>query len=820
MTGRIRARRRAPCSAHFAVFAIALAGPLHAQAGVRIDANLNSTRIAAGESVVLRVNIETRGESGDLVELPDMPPGLQITGTQDFSQLQVSVPGGRTRLIQKDIIIRAHAPGQYTIPAVAVRVGGGTYRTRPLALTVDARRSGPSRTSGPPAPDEILLRAWIEPDTVYVGQQVLLHAETLFPRDLRQRQSRPASYEAPTPANFWIQDLPDAVVTGMRSIDGAVYETQTFRRAYFPLSPGRFTMPPARLVYEIRRGFLYTPESRELVSDSLRVHVLPIPEADAPSSYAGAVGAYTIVAKLAPEVVSAGDAVTLTVELTGSGNIKALPPPRLPELEGIEVYPPTEDARLDIQDDRIGGVKRFTWVLIPEQAHRIELPPIRYGYFDPEKRAFGEAVSAPLALRVTPARRIAGGTSADTALRPLAAKPARAPSSWMRSPVFAALQVVPFIALVGAVLLNRKGAVVRGRRARRQLRLQREQTFAGLARAASSAEPDRVFYGDFSAAVRAALADLLDQHHLRTAPPESLLGALRQHGASAELCESLRATFARIDRARFAPVPATAQERTVMVRDAKKLIDDVDRNLANRTTKRAGGAVMLVLLTVPAAAHAQAGADPTSTFGAGLVAYQQERYDEAVLSFSDYVRARPEDASGWYNLGNAYVRAQSQGHAVWAWMRALQLRPRHAAARHNLSATGASSALDSIPPPYTLSADEAVFIITALWWIGGLLVAGLLAARRRGVAPVAATTIALGLLTVLLALPALRHRPTAVALDPEAALLSAPTLRSEQLGVLGDGAAVTIVERRGEFWRVRIVDGREGWVEAAMFAEV
>ncbi|MGH7554467.1 MAG: BatD family protein, partial [Longimicrobiales bacterium] len=291
------------------VIALASTEPLFAQNDIKVEANLSATRIGVGESTILQISIETRGDGADLMDLPQLPPGLEITGSQRFSQLQVAIPSGNSRLIREDLIIRAHVPGEYTIPSFTVRAGGKIYRTKPLVLYVE--QGGRARTrSGPPARDEVLLRAWLEPDTVYVGEQVLLNAEALFPRDLRQRQSRPATYEAPTPTDFWIQDLPDAVASGIRSMNGDVYETQTFRRAYFPLAAGSFVMPPARILYEIRRGFLYAPEGRELVSDSLRVVVRPIPEEGQPSSFTGAVGRFTIAARLEPELVGVGEAAT------------------------------------------------------------------------------------------------------------------------------------------------------------------------------------------------------------------------------------------------------------------------------------------------------------------------------------------------------------------------------------------------------------------------------------------------------------------------------------------------------------------------------
>jgi hypothetical protein len=789
-----------------------------AQADVKVDAKLNADRIAVGESVALQVSIETRGEGADQISTPSIPPGLELTGTHEYSSLQVAYPGGRSRLIRRDHIIRAHLPGEYTIPSFTVTVSGRTHRTRSLSLTVEPRRSsGPGRPGATPGADEVLLRAWLQPDTVFVGQQVTLSAEALFPRDLRQRQSRPAAYEAPTPPNFWIQDIPDAVTTGVRSLNGVPYETQTFRRVYFPLSAGAYALPPARLVYEIRRGFLYAPESRELVSDSMRVVVRAIPEEGRPASYTGAVGRYTVRAKLEPDAVAEGEAATLTVEIEGRGNVKALPAPHLPELNGIEVYPPSEDSRLEASEDQLGGVKRFTWVLVAGSPGRVELPAIEYGFFDPERRQFDVARASPLALRVSAARARLARTGADTALRPLARAPAARPTYWTRSPMFAALQAVPLLALFAALLLNRNGENLRGRRLRRRLRSARAEDFEALRRAAASAESDPVFFSDFAAAIRVALADLLEDTALRTASRETIVWRVRERGASPEAVRALDTLFQSIDHARFARTPATAVERAAMVALAKRVVDQIDQELwPSRSRAPVAGAVLMCCLFVaPQAAHASN--DP---FAAGVAAYEQQSYAEAAEGFAEYLRGHAYDANGWYNLGNAYLRTGHRGHAVWAWLKTLELQPRHAAARHNLLVADADAALATLPPTFTLSVDEAILAITALWWIGGLTVAVLLAHRRRGAGIIAGVAITLAMTIALLTMPLIMGGPSAVALQESTPLLAGPTPKAEPLASLDAAVPVQILERRGEWWRVRSRDGREGWVESFLFAEV
>jgi hypothetical protein len=790
--------------------------PAAAQEDVKVDAVLSATRIGLGESTVLQISIETRGAAADAIAIPDLPPGLEVTGSQDFNQLQVSFPGSRSRLIRRDVILRAHVPGDFIIPAVTVRVGRETFRTEALSLFVEPRRRAGGNAPPPDDGAEIRLRAWLEPDTVYVGQQLMFNAEAAFPRDLRQRQSRPATYEAPTPSNFWIQDLPDAVSAGMRSVNGEVFETQTFRRAYFPLQPGRYTFPPARLVYEIRRGFLFAPESRELVSDSMRVVVLPVPAAGRPASFNGAVGRFSVQAELQPRTVPAGEAATLTVEVEGAGNVKALPAPRLALLDGVEVYPPSEESRLTVTGDEVAGVKRFTWVLVPEATGRVEIPALEYAYFDPARGAFQVSRTPPLALRVTAARASGSRTLADTAIRGLAARPTPPRFAWVRSPLFALTQLVPLVILAGVVLL-RRGDAADGWRARRRIRDARAGAFDALRRAAGSAESDRVFFGDLAAALRGAIADVLGEHELRGSPREALIAALQRHHAPADTVDALDRLFARIDRARFASSSAPPAERSALVADARRLMDAIDAAVTSARRRRPSAVgVVLLLAFVPGIAAAQS----TTEFRTGVTAFAQADYDQAIRAFADHLSANALDANGWYNLGNAYLRSGRAGHAVWAWLRAAELEPRRDDVRHNLSAIGADAALAALPSRLTLSADEALLGISALWWIAALGTAVLLAARRAGSAWFVGGAATIALAIAALALPPLLRGPTAITLQDRAELLGGPSIKAENIATLVAGEPVRIRERREGWIRVETAEGREGWIEAEFVVEL
>jgi BatD DUF11 like domain len=823
-----------------AVLAFALAAGAPLQEPVKVSATLTSTRVRVGETAVLQIHIETQGATPESIELPDLPPALAIASTQDFSQLQISYPGGRSRVIRRDLVLQASAAGQYLIGAVDVTIDGRQYRTRPLTLLVLPARPGEQPAAGPT--DEVELRAWLEPDTAYVGEQVLLHAEALFPQDLRLRQSRPASYDVPTPTNFWAHDLPESLSTGLRAIDGEVYETQTFRRAYFALAPGAYTLPPARLLYEIRRGFLYAPETRELTSDSVRITVLPLPAEGRPASFGGAVGRYEMEASLEPATVAVGDAATLTVEVRGEGNVKALPPPVLPALPNVEVFAPTEDSRSETIDRIVRGVKRFTWVLIPEHAGTVRLPDLEYAYFDPQQRAYVVLAAQPLSLGVTPAGGPSGG--GGIVLRDIVDAPSSDRFGWTRTSFFAVLQVVPLLALLGALAMRRRT----GRRqpSRRQRRAARRSRLGELMGAAG-VEADRTLFGDVADFLRASAAESLDRPELRTCPLQQFRRLLEEGGVSAGTRADFSELLVRLDHARFAPVAPSAKERRAFIDEAEAIVNAIEREarpVRARTSVAAASTALLAVLCAAGSAHAgqsdrasapappqaratgQPGLAVGSTgtdrndFAVGVEAYRDGRFHDAAVAFARRVEAHPDDADAWYNLGNADYAAGDRGRAVWSWLKAIRVRPRHAAARHNLAAAGADDTLRWVPPPFTLTLNEALLALCVIWWLAaGALILGVLRRQSRWYV-VSAAAIVPALIVTAAALPASLRGPAAITIEQTTPLLAGPAHRAEEIRQLPQAVPLAVLESRAGWLRVRTSDEDQGWIESVRVGRI
>jgi tetratricopeptide (TPR) repeat protein len=808
--------------------ALLLVLALQAQDPVQVGARLTDAEIHAGETTILRVDVETEGERARVGRFRTLPPGIEVAGTRDYDQRQFSLPGGTRRFITREFVLRARAAGRYRIPSLEVTVDGRVYSTESLLLTVT---SAPARERGETrgGDDGVVLRAWLDADTVYVGEQVTLQVDAMFSQTARMRLRRAPEYEAPSPSGFWVHELPDPGRPVSRTIGDEIYEVQRFRRAFFPLSAGSYTIPPARLEYEMRRGLLYAPETRELSSDPLPLVVLPVP-ASAPPAFHGAVGDYEVTARVEPASVPVGEAAVLTVTVEGVGNVKALPAPVLPELAGIDVFPPSEEAETATQGTTIRGRKVFSWVLIPRQAGEREVPAIRYAFFDPDRGGFETATVGPIPLTATPAAGTdpAADAPAPATIRFLKTSPAADPLGWVRSPGYAGLMALPLLLLgVAWVLRRRQGRA--GHDTPAGLRRERKQAIRRLE--ARAAKDHGELFAEAETFARDWLARRLGLERTRVTDPDALTGA----GVPAAVADGVRRVLDRLSAGRYAPTPPEPAERTGVIGELARVLEAVDGAAPAPAAGAAGQgaratAVGMVLVTAlagtpahavgPVAApgpYAQEAQEAQETeadlFVRGLVLFENGDYTAAARTFDRYTRRAPRDPAGWYNLGTSYHRAGHEGWGVWAWLRAVRLDPRDADARHNLRVAGAPPELvQRATPALPLRPSELLLLGGLFWLLAGGSAAVWVVRRRRAAGIGALASLAVALLLAGVWWGSTRAGETLIVRDG-ATLRAGPALRAEPVAALEPGAGLVPVDRYGEWVRARTLRGEEGWIE-------
>ena len=258
------------------------------------------------------------------------------------------------------------------------------------------------------APD-VFVVASLDRPRAYVNQQVTLTVRFMNAVQL----TGDLHYDAPEMTGFLSEELPP-VRNGTTQINGRPYQSSEIRVALFPIQPGRLTIGPAVIHCQIPRlggggedeffdrfFSMSEPEPLTLNSDPLTLQVDPLP-AGKPEGFTGVVGRLSAQASVDRAEVRAGDAVNLVVVVSGSGNLKSLPEPKMPDLPSLRFFETDSSAVVDKTNDRVGGSKTFRTVIVPRVPGSVSVPSFSFSYFDPDRKSYGRAVTNSIELHVSP----------------------------------------------------------------------------------------------------------------------------------------------------------------------------------------------------------------------------------------------------------------------------------------------------------------------------------------------------------------------------------------------------------------------------------
>jgi hypothetical protein len=414
----------------------------------------------------------------------------------------------------------------------------------------------PSPWRREPQQPDVFLRAEAQPARPVVGQQVLY---TIY---LYTREDIAAISPSGIPnfRGFWVRDipLPQQLPTEMVDIDGRRYgRVPLLKKALFPLRPGPYRLEPATIdltVQRYDRSFFFGPavahpESVRLRTAAQAVDVQPLPPA--PPGFGGAVGEISLAAQLEPKEVRLGEAATLTVRMSGVGNLQGIQEPRLKAPPGINLLPPQQEGKDELNGTAVRGTRIWRYAVVPERAGRFTLDSPKITYYDPAESRYQVAATPDLFLNALPAI-----TPPAEAAKPAAGAPdGRAASLSGRrwSPVLPWLVALPWgLVLVAALVRQRSarnGEAPGGTQGEEVRRLETELRLAG------AAERPR----QMAVRIEDAWRDFLQSRWgvPRETPPSRWRELLAGQGVEAEPLDELDLLIEDLRYLRFAPQLST-----------------------------------------------------------------------------------------------------------------------------------------------------------------------------------------------------------------------------------------------------------------------
>jgi len=125
----------------------------------------------------------------------------------------------------------------------------------------------------------------------------------------------------------------------------------------------------------------YENVSRSLTAPATTIHVKALPKGK-PADFSGGVGQFTLIPSISTTDLQANEAVTLTLDIKGSGNMKLLKTPSVDWPEGFEPYDPKVTNNYKTSASGYSGSKTIEYLAIPRAAGQYTIPSVSFSYFD------------------------------------------------------------------------------------------------------------------------------------------------------------------------------------------------------------------------------------------------------------------------------------------------------------------------------------------------------------------------------------------------------------------------------------------------------
>lgn len=422
----------------FNLLVVVLAPKVFAQ-GVNVTATVDRNQMAKGDTFTYQIKVSAdRSVNSGAPILPKMDQ-FDLINTWTGSESRSSFVNGKFQVQQSKIYNYMLAPkvqGKLKIAAASIQVGGASYQTKPIIVTVSKsqntqqpsrRQAQPRRpvdpfqqledqfnqllqrrqgTSGfqtqPINPKEaFFIQVDVDKTKVYAGEQVTASWYLYTRGQIRDIDT----LKYPSLNGFWKEEIELATRLNFTQeiVNGIVYKKALLASfALFPIKPGKAKLDSYKakctVITPSNFGF-GRPYQSTKVSRPISIEVLPVPVDGRPADYSGAVGNFEVSAKISSQQGQVNQPLTYKIRFEGAGNAKLIDLPSLNFPNALEEY----DTKVDSKFFKNGqSYKEFELLLIPREPGDFSIPPLSISLFDPKTGAYYQKKIDPIELKILP----------------------------------------------------------------------------------------------------------------------------------------------------------------------------------------------------------------------------------------------------------------------------------------------------------------------------------------------------------------------------------------------------------------------------------
>ena len=380
------------------------------------------SQVIVGRPFQLTYSVNQRSKDLQIAEITDFD--VLAGPYQSTSSSTSFVNGKRTSSFQQTYTytLMAQREGTFTIAPASIRVSGDTYTSNGVRITVlpedeqpqqsQQSQQQPSRqantrssqqqssNSGSISSENLFIRTIVSKTRVHEQEAILLSYKLYFAGvDVAQFTN---NTKIPEFTGFLKQDLEQGEIqTELEHYNGRNYQTATlYRTLLYPQHSGDIQIDPATFeavlrvqtraqVRSIFDDFFgtYTNVTRAIKAPGVTIHVESLPSGK-PAGFSGGVGQFTLSPSISQTEVETNDAVTIRLDISGTGNMKLLKTPSVDWPEGFEPYDPKVTNNFKTTAAGVSGTKSIEYLAIPRASGDYTVPSVAFSYFDTESDTY------------------------------------------------------------------------------------------------------------------------------------------------------------------------------------------------------------------------------------------------------------------------------------------------------------------------------------------------------------------------------------------------------------------------------------------------
>lgn len=374
----------------------------------KLVASVSKNKLGLNQRVKIQFTINKQG--ADNFQAPNFK-NFQIVSGPSQSISQSWVNGSASFSQSYNYIIKPLKKGEFLIPAASIKLNNKILTSKPVKVIVLDPVDIPKDPNDPNyiAQQNVHLVAEISKSSPYVGEGIYVEYRLYVSQNISVRDF---SYtDSPQYNGFWNQDIKiRGLTTQNGTYNGEQYRYVVLQKALLiPTKSGKLTIDPIEMDIVIGvptgRGDFFGNSivkniTKSFASAKKFIRSKELPIEGKPESFNGAVGDFNFIVSSSKNILKSNETATVSVKVTGNGNLKLFELPEIKTPSELEVFTPEQKEKINVTSRGIRGSVTKNYTIVPQFKGKYKIPSTEFSYFDLKEKKYVRLTSEDIFVDV------------------------------------------------------------------------------------------------------------------------------------------------------------------------------------------------------------------------------------------------------------------------------------------------------------------------------------------------------------------------------------------------------------------------------------